>query len=321
VHGRYISFGVLLFLDIIRAMATNRTLLWKYVDDNVCEQESDRGCHQRLLNDECDRFLGVHSWLPSYEEWADRLDLRDEFPVQVNTNADAREGVVTFPYHWPKLTDESIWFKEARISEEGETLTEMLFDQGLHFLYGLLFEESIKVKEIVRNASEIQPQSDPLAFTVALYSPSAPLFDQGGWNETEIVNAIECLETILLNVTSECQIFFVGDVPGSMSHFSGVGNCSVSSVTSKEDSTDSDDSALLNDIDSSTHQNYQFFQSFVYATRRARSAFLGPTESIKSALIQDRIDYLRRQEAWKLGRIPPLLSYFWTCPIEMQTNG
>jgi hypothetical protein len=65
--------------SLIIAIATNRTLLWKYYDKETCAV-SHMGYSMAVCNltnhlSDCERILDRASWIPSYDEWAPKLDL------------------------------------------------------------------------------------------------------------------------------------------------------------------------------------------------------------------------------------------------------
>jgi hypothetical protein len=290
------------------------------------------------LNIECDRFLQMEPWLPSYQDWVDRLGLLEEQPLYLSDVASQQLSnkckVVVFPYNWKhisnyslsayKLTQredfsgtllsmlyrEGIDFLYGLLFEKKDdfsgTLLSMLYREGIDFLYGLLFEESFLLRDNVRRAADAKPLSDPLAFTIAMHSPISKN-DGDVWGSHDNA-ALGCLEKILSTVTAPCQIFLMdGMQENNFSASTTINNCSVYSLDDNVGDGHNDIHHLSSKL--------RFLQEMVFASDRARSAFVGPTNS---ALVRERIEYLRRQEAWKLGRNPPLLPYFWTCPTPLQ---
>lgn len=159
-------------------------------------------------------------------------------------------------------------------------MLDKLYHEGVDFLYGMLFEKSFFARALVRAPSDQQPKADPLAFTVAVHGDNT-----------------ECLERIVSNQSAPCHIFFVENKGSTLAVPS---QCSTFHLNAAE--AESDDPSL------------QFLQGMMYVTERARSGFVsGPYSSQSSDLIRQRIEFLRRQEVWKLGRIPPILPHFWTC--------
>lgn len=64
------------FNEILWAILTNRTVLWKYDEQGAKNTVQD-----------CDQYLERAAWLPSYDEWSQNLSLSDQpaVPVKMNT--------------------------------------------------------------------------------------------------------------------------------------------------------------------------------------------------------------------------------------------
>jgi hypothetical protein len=77
------------FNQLLWAVVTNRTLLWKYYDRAACLAFGARHFDPKICqaaNDvvDCDKVLERAAWMPSYEEWADRLGSAAVSPVRLN---------------------------------------------------------------------------------------------------------------------------------------------------------------------------------------------------------------------------------------------
>jgi hypothetical protein len=312
--------------DLLLAIATNRTLLWKYAYDERCQESPRQGCEstRSSLNIECDRFLRMKRWLPSYQDWVDKLGLLEEPPLYLSDVASQqlsnKSRIVVFPYNWKNISKYSLsaykLTQREDFSVDETSLLSMLYREGIDFLYGLLFEESFLFRDKVRQAADTKPLSNPLAFTIAMHSSSSKNdVDVSGSHDNA---ALGCLKKIMFNVTAPCQIFLVdGKQENEFSAPTTISNCSVHSL---DDSVDNSIVSYQNGHGNNDilhfSSNLRFLQGMVFASDRARSDFVGPTNS-KSALVRERIEYLRRQEAWKLGRIPAVLPHFWTCPTPL----
>jgi hypothetical protein len=62
------------FNMMIWAIANNRTMLWRY-DDRAARNTAEY----------CDQFLERAAWIPSYDEWSNKLSLPTPVPIKINT--------------------------------------------------------------------------------------------------------------------------------------------------------------------------------------------------------------------------------------------
>ena len=128
------------FNDLIFAMATNRTLLWKYQDDKFVENTPE----------DCEQVLGRGAWLPSYAVWAPRLSLgpavhlhRDK-PVPLDATKSRVVALPDIRHPWPPfITGNGLRTSPARERSRS------LFAEGRWFLYGLLFRETFRFQPAV----------------------------------------------------------------------------------------------------------------------------------------------------------------------------
>jgi len=66
------------FNGLLWAIITNRTLLWKYWDSETCSKYDGKHydviiCEAANTVDACDKILKRAAWIPSYDEWSERL--------------------------------------------------------------------------------------------------------------------------------------------------------------------------------------------------------------------------------------------------------
>lgn len=129
---------------VVWSIIHNRTLFWMYL--NTSNQEPD-----------CQAVLRRASWLPSYQEWRDKLHLTEMVPVAnspITWETDQQHPVVLYPqipdvlYH-DKSISRNAWSDHPlntkqyqnyikQLPEEFQKTTTDLYEQGKEFLYGML---------------------------------------------------------------------------------------------------------------------------------------------------------------------------------------
>jgi hypothetical protein len=262
---------------------------------------TERDCHNESMKIlTCDRWLQIQEWMPSYEEWSERLRLRSPSPISKKEAAwqflRAESTVAVFPYVQQTIPQNSSLL-DMIVSNKTDFSPEqagMLYSQGVDFLYGMLFHETFSFQSIVleKNGAELETR-DPTALMLTFYIASDQDVDTGR----------ACLNTLLLEDTRPCHVFVIAEDQQTLPPLE---NCSTVALNRQSFNYTYDDP--LEKI------NFLFFQDMTYAADRARSGFIGKAGSSKSALIRERMEYLRRVDTWKLGRIPPILPVFRMCP-------
>jgi hypothetical protein len=198
------------------------------------------------------------------------------------------ERVVVFPYN-PLPIEDFSQFDPAHINE---SVRDMLFSNGTDFLFGMLFYEFFLFSdEVLIPAVGKTRLFDPSMLSLTLY------IEDTMWDDDKM----NCLENIILEDTRPCQIYTIADIDMTGHRESSLlDRCSFISLPLSQASVDKD----LN-----------FFRQLHFASNNGPSGFvrIGPA-SAKANFIRERIEYLRRHEAWRLGRIPPNLPDLLTCP-------
>ena len=280
---------------------SNRTLLWKYTDDSICGQQPARQC-QNLTKEyiECDRFLRLYEWIPAFQEWSKTLSLPE--PTYLPETFDGlrqklRESTaVVFPYDLRMTLQNSSLVSTVSKTKSGlsRRRMKMLYSEGTDFLYGLLMEKSIVIRDNVTQVSApaLQPP-DPAALSLAVHISLSQ----------DVETARECLKTILSNETRSCQLFVVNEYQEQTPHLET--NCTF----------------FWGNYSAPIHKNLRFFHDMAFATDYARAGFIESSDSSRSTLIRERIEYSRRFAAWRSGRIPPILPEFLSCsPADLPIN-
>jgi hypothetical protein len=88
--------------SMIVAIVTNRTLLWKYSDEETClianKGYDPKVCEHGYSEKDCDKTLERASWIPSFDEWAPKLGLNTTLGPR---NPDCHLGGMTGVEWWP----------------------------------------------------------------------------------------------------------------------------------------------------------------------------------------------------------------------------
>jgi len=186
-----------------------------------------------------------------------------------------------------KITDLTATFGKQLLPESAKKL----YGHGDDFLYGMLFDETIVFADNLRHGSPPGSKPHPDDFSVAFDA----WYDHASDNNT--LHETKCLDTVLPRIKTMENV-----------------KCSVYLLT-KSETTLANAQRWLSDrnctiwMKNSTRDvNNDFWQTFILASN-ARTAFIGPT----SDLLMARIEYLRQQEIWRKGRIPPLIPELLTC--------
>jgi hypothetical protein len=163
---------------LIWAIITNRTLLWKYYDRTTCERVGkghDRGiCLNANFEQDCAEFLSRASWLPSYDDWSNRLNLTNIKKVtgtnvgiktlNIEGHKSASEGSNNHSKFADEICDRIIEFpqmfgQDAKVLARGkmrnslkseyskDRVYSLFHDASANFLYGFLFHETFQFEQ------------------------------------------------------------------------------------------------------------------------------------------------------------------------------
>ena len=205
---------------LIWAIATGRTFLSGYWDETACRKElnKDSGTYNNdkqpdeycryatNSQQDCDEVLRLRSWIPSEEDWKDRLDLED--PIRVDginpKGADAmgrpydqeaaprvirvgQQTLLTTALHLHKQQHRHKLLREGK----NRRVTQLLLTDGYLFVYGMLFEFLF----VLQPAALPDPYlvADPNVYqTVALHSRHPHKIHDGSniEPETRCLNAV-----------------------------------------------------------------------------------------------------------------------------------
>lgn len=286
-------------------MISNRTLLWVTPDD---EKSRLRTSDETT----CKEALKLASWIPSYDTMYARLGLprpndlststpfntthADNSAVRVidawssSAAADTTSKIMLLPLQSTKITkaDLKASFGKQVLPESAKKL----YRRGCSFLYGMLLDETIVFADSLRRGNPPGSVAHPDAFSVAFDA----WYDQAKNNNT--LNETKCFDEVLSTTkqieNKACSVYVLTNSESSLAHaqrWLSDCNCTI----------------WMKNYTSSDFNN-TFLQNFILASN-ARTAFIGP----KSNLLRARIEYLRQQEIWRKGRVPPLIPELLTC--------
>jgi hypothetical protein len=223
------------FNSILWSIVTNRTVLWKYYDNETCTEMGDQVkdcdqqggpfvCKESNRVEDCDQILQRSSWIPSYDQWAPTLQLgpieplhywstrprtavvhevqecpwKDEFVNRTGAASWSDKQVVRFPR---MVSSTSYMIKEEHIaelslSEHQRSLAEQLFDMGPSFFYGMLFRDLFTFVHPSFQTSELRVNFDnDSVFSIALHSRRVILVKNPKWHD--INGEMGCLRKLV----------------------------------------------------------------------------------------------------------------------------
>jgi hypothetical protein len=302
-------------------MIHNRTVLWKY--HNTSNTEAD-----------CQAVLKPASWLPSYDEWRDRLQFQED-PVPVPNDAscwahDQTLEIVIYPQipdilaHNSEITrhtwsDHPLEREDYRayiraLPDTFQNTTASLYSEGFEFLYGMLYSELFTLQlpakpQIVGiNHSE---EGDDGTFSLALHSRHTVAADDGSY----IPDEIKCLSKLLpFSNSPSCRVYVMSDREKTielLTEWLLQRNCSV--VTANHDTGNGPvkehgpwaGAGFLQDLE---------------LTGKARHGVVGDKHRSSTALLIHIVEYRRRMPVWQAdGDLLETISNLRTCQLPRRS--
>ena len=205
-----------LFNTVTWAIITNRTILLQWLDDN--------SNHNTLP--ECETVLRRQPWIPTWEDWKDRLPSSTAIPIEIDVARRWFDEVHTLAL-FPQIPD--VHFQDTDISrvswsqhpfqpeyqaylrdrsEPEQDRVQGLISLGIEFWYGLLFrqffvlvpeqqqqqqQQSNDRDTSVYNHTHPFPNTQPQAITIALHSRHVAKADDG----SNVQEEMNCLSRLL----------------------------------------------------------------------------------------------------------------------------
>jgi hypothetical protein len=169
------------FNNIILAIAHNYTISWKFYDASTCEtvgtKQPRKWCKGNYNSIEsCGEVVERASWIPSYDEWSEKLGLSfgkrskvKEFYSPESNPEDiiANENKVWIPKerNAPVSLEDQGQNKEAMADERMKEL----YSMGTYYLYGMLFHELFPFHDSVKPSPDLVGGEDT-GISIVLHS-------------------------------------------------------------------------------------------------------------------------------------------------------
>ena len=201
---------------LVWAIGTNRTFLWRYHTKEAIEEYGEDTVPSVYL--ECDSILKRSDWVPSFDEWKERLGLP---PIQ---RADLREkgDVFARPYDQegsPKVIrtglqykpDEGLILTEAKDKTSpylnNKERTNKLGELGVYFAFGMMFEALFTIRNhLMPNPEQIADPTRQDTYFLHSRHPNNALDGSYVWPEQK------CLNYTLFNRTNRpCTFYLMSD--------------------------------------------------------------------------------------------------------------
>ena len=148
------------------AVLTNRTFLWRYQNCDVCKEYNEVDCDEQYNRNlikgpsDCEGLIERSPWIPSYDEWKDKLGFRSDNSDLVRAEISPKiVDNTTLPYDGISdnirliragfqvelnpggiLTDEPVDKAVHLTNNENLKRLKAISSKGVYFLYGMLFE-------------------------------------------------------------------------------------------------------------------------------------------------------------------------------------
>ena len=314
------------FNAIVWSMVTNRTVLWKYYDEETCEalggqSKSCQGggpfvCEQANREEDCEAILRRNRWMPSYDEWAEKLDLpppeqlhfwttrpkktawyhtpdcpwQDGFEEYQGADAMAHKTVV----HFPRMVSADTYLhsavsrRELLTTERAHKIAERLHVYGTGFLHGALFREMFEPIHPSFEQTRGDVSSTNTTYSIAVHSRHTNPKASG----IKPSHEMRCLKKLTLHHVKdrECRVYVMSDRRGTvdrLSEWATEHNCTAVVAAHTEGSGTRDEHGPWAGLG--------FYQD-MFSVARARSAMIS-SESTSSQLVLALMAYDRRVEA------------------------
>ena len=150
---------------IFYGIVTNRTILWRYRDENSCRDMCNFDgvgrdtCGQcSAANDlaDCDSILGRYGWVPSFDKWNQTIGLPAHTPVHptadvIHHRSNGTAKVVRVAREASIWTGRGIGSIKGALSDDPmvQQIGGKFAEQGMLFLYGMIFNHFFFFREKV----------------------------------------------------------------------------------------------------------------------------------------------------------------------------
>lgn len=259
------------------AIATNRTLLWKYYDEQACRAVGRKFakniCFKTGTKDSCQKVLELANWIPSFDEWYPLLHLGSgaeapyystHMPPTNNATMDKRHPFRKKDAHHIRIDQNDIRFldfgqllgQDFRILHSPFTRDSLLHTEAARntalqllgngekrksgdYVYGMLFHAAFSFSDsLLAAVNDTILSGTENETTIALHSRHANLTDDG----SQVTREVECLKVMLENEKRPCRVFVMSDRSKSIDAISSAVQdlgCIVSTVSHDKSNTSS----------------------------------------------------------------------------------
>jgi hypothetical protein len=222
----------------------------------------------------------------------------------------------------------------------GSNMEQVLLAEGTEYLYGMLFENSLLSESFTHTSTKVELAG----FTVGLFAAHQEYSEAlhrtsngyGKQQTVDILREIDCLKRVLPPPPSPvlrtsattlaplaCTVLAAADHPSiltALQDWLGVNrpDCrlrhSLPSFSS-EDSRESWQESFPKDSDLLSQARNAWIQVVVEGNESQNATSAAQAAVVSSTLIRNRLELQRRDEAWKLGRVPMVLPSLETCVV------
>jgi hypothetical protein len=316
--------------QVLWAVLVNRTVLWKYWSNETCLKYSGKELHRQQkcqaanTVDDCGKVLVRAPWIPSFDEWKDRLMIsanesfafyssvgrpwHDDvgFPLSSKDEkmycqiAEYSEKVVALPICVFKIAEllDSRFRESVLKTQEARERAVRLYDYGVDFLYGMLhhytFDDAKTIRDSIPN--QLEQYNNPTYYTIGLHSRHFV----NGVDGCNIEREIACLQTILSNrkeKNSPVHVNIMTDRACTVTNLTlwlHEHNCSV--LTVKHEVTPGDIQ------EHGPYAGAGFYRDLALVSR-SRSALIG-MDRTSTDMLREMMEYDKMMEAWQGGGDP-----------------
>jgi hypothetical protein len=335
---------------LLWAVLTNRTVLWKYWDEETCMKYGKEFnleiCRAANSAQDCERVLLRAPWIASYDEWKDRLQLEKEEPFQVphhvtmgTESLGNRNGkfsipedyekdfgvdldskypheVVIFPvcfFKYKQLRSTSLQTMLLKTTTARERARK-LYALDADFLFGMLHRYTFDFSNMIRaSVPEYILRDKSQHYTIGLHSRHRYV----GLDGCDITRETDCLNKILTQRSNKAvpvHVNIMSDRTCTVERLTAwlhARNCSVLSATHK---------AITPDYikEHGPYAGVGYFEDLAVVST-SRSAIIGMTRT-STDLLRELIVFNRIMEIWEAGNDPSIMDQMDGCILEREEN-
>jgi hypothetical protein len=326
------------FNDFLWAVLTNRTMLWKYYDRKTCnkygKEYAPKDCQLSNTVNDCDEILLRAPWIPSYDEWASKLELEEpfEFPFRsthpksfVNEKFPWNDGDEKFNgaddgKKYPQqvaVFSQNVW--KFGLLEQEEIQNEMLgttqarerakhlYAWGTDFLFGMLHRSAFDFSNSIRASEGTLDKEN--AVSVAVHSRH--IYDEvDGCN---MFRETKCLRPIIRSAHgSSVNVRLMSDRACTISRLTTwLGLRNISLVVAQHDKSKG------SRVEHGPFAGAGYYQDLALAAT-ARSVIVAMRRS-SSDLLLELVVFHRKMDAWRGGE-DVMTANVQVCYMDYQYN-